>query len=231
MTTVGPNNHHDKWVAALEAKFEGKGPEFTEKEFNDLLSGFDVSTIGKSWCYQLLIRSSPKAVTDFPSSILYEELMAAYPAAKIILTTRSEDAWFESMAQTLHLAYSKSQAEPSKLAKMYNLHLWQNDFLANGREAFQKHNAGVRKAALEQGREVLLFDPTQGWDSLCEFLEKPKPEGLTYPCKDMWVGYKQMMKEVEAGSLTEGSITNKEDTILMPDAVKEGIKAAYIYTQ
>lgn len=43
MTTVGPSNHHDMWVAALEAKFEQKGAEFGKKEFDELLTGFDVS--------------------------------------------------------------------------------------------------------------------------------------------------------------------------------------------
>lgn len=42
MTTVGPNGHHDKWVAALEAKFENKGDEFGKKELDDLLQNFDV---------------------------------------------------------------------------------------------------------------------------------------------------------------------------------------------
>lgn len=44
MTTVGPNDHHDRWVAALEAKFEGKGTEFAKDEFDELFKGFDVST-------------------------------------------------------------------------------------------------------------------------------------------------------------------------------------------
>lgn len=43
MTTVGPNDHHDKWVAALEAKFEGKGKEFGKEEFEELFKGYDVS--------------------------------------------------------------------------------------------------------------------------------------------------------------------------------------------
>lgn len=43
MTTVGPCDHHDKWVAALEAKFEQKGTEFGKQEFDELLAGFDVS--------------------------------------------------------------------------------------------------------------------------------------------------------------------------------------------
>ncbi|TLD27953.1 NAD dependent epimerase/dehydratase [Venturia nashicola] len=43
MTSVGPNNHHDKWVSALEAKFENTGTEFTKQDFDGLLGDFDVS--------------------------------------------------------------------------------------------------------------------------------------------------------------------------------------------
>ncbi|CAG8974618.1 hypothetical protein HYALB_00009795 [Hymenoscyphus albidus] len=207
MTSVGPNKHHDKWVAALEAKFEGKGSQPSKKEFDELVGDFD-------------------AVSDFPCSIFYRELMTAYPDAQIILTTRSEDAWFESMSKTLHIAYVKAQSEPSKLAKTYNEHLWANDFPTHGREAFRKHNEGVQKAAAEQGREVLIFDATQGWESLCAFLEKPVP-AVSYPRKDMWVPYKNMVKEVEAGRLTEKAIT------LTKDHGKElpAFMASYIYTQ
>ncbi|KAJ4391004.1 hypothetical protein N0V93_004617 [Gnomoniopsis smithogilvyi] len=207
MTTVGPSNHHDKWVAALEAKFEQKGAEFAKKDFDELLAGFDI-------------------VSDIPCSIFYRELMTAYPEAHIILTTRDEDAWVESVSKTLYLAYSKAQAKPSKLASLYHLHLWGNDFLANGRKAFRQHNEGVLKAAAEQGRPVLQFDPSQGWKTLCNFLQKSIPS-IEYPRKDMWAGYKTMVKEVEAGRLTEDAITIKRQ--LGPQS--EGIKSAYIYTQ
>ncbi|QDS76098.1 hypothetical protein FKW77_006307 [Venturia effusa] len=208
MTSVGPNNHHDKWVAALEAKFEKNGNEFTKQAFDELLGDFD-------------------AVSDFPCSIFYRELMSAYPDASLILSTRSEDAWFTSMSKTLHLAYTKAQSSPSKLAKLYNHHLWGNDFLQYGREAFRTHNAGVIAAAAEQGRKVLLFDPSQGWHSLCHFLGKPVPQGVAYPSKDMWVPYKQMVQEVEAGRLTEDSITiGKTLGKALP-----AFMSAYIYTQ
>ncbi|KAI9048360.1 hypothetical protein LZ554_008152 [Drepanopeziza brunnea f. sp. 'monogermtubi'] len=208
MTTVGPNNHHDKWVAALEAKFEGKGPMPGRKEFDELLEDFD-------------------AVSDFPCSIFYRELMAAYPEARIILSTRSEDLWFDSMCKTLNLAFVNSKAEPSKLAKLYNLHLWANDFEANGRQAFRTHMAGVHAAAAELKRDVLEFDPSQGWETLCAFLEKPVPQGVAYPRKDMWVPYKKMTREIVAGQLTEESFKSKLD--YAKEAVP--INMAYIYTQ
>lgn len=167
-----------------------------------------------------------KVVSDIPCSIFYKELMTAYPAAHVILTTRDEDAWVESVSKTLHLAYSKAKAKPSKLASLYHLHLWGDDFLANGRKAFRQHNRAVLEAAADQGRKVLVFDPSQGWESLCEFLQKPVP-AVAYPCKDMWASYKAMVKEVEAGRLTEDAITIKRPI----GAQGEGIKSAYIYTQ
>lgn len=154
--------------------------------------------------------------------------MTAYPSARIILTTRDEDVWYESMAKTLHLAYAKAQATPSQLAKLYNLHMWGDDFLAHGREAFRKHNHDVQKTAAEYGRQVLVFDPSQGWDSLCEFLELPVPKDLSYPNTDMWSGYKELVKEVEAGRLTEDAIIVKDRGTALPN---DKIWSAYIYTQ
>lgn len=153
--------------------------------------------------------------------------MTAYPTAPVILTTRDEDAWVESISKTLHLAYVKAQAKPSKLASLYHLHLWGDDFLANGRKAFRQHNQAVLDVAAQQGRQVLVFDPSQGWESLCGFLQKPVP-AVAYPRKDMWAGYKAMVKEVEAGRLTEDAITIKRQLRVQKG---EGIKSAYIYTQ
>jgi hypothetical protein len=34
-----------------------------------------------------------QAVTDIPHLLFAEELMAAYPEAKIVLTTRNVDSW------------------------------------------------------------------------------------------------------------------------------------------
>lgn len=168
-------------------------------------------------------------MSDIPCSIFYKELMTAYPTAPVILTTRDEDAWVESVSRTLHLAYAKARARPSELARLYHLHLWGDDFLANGRGAFRRHNQAVLDAAAEQGRQVLVFDPSQGWDSLCGFLQKPVPAGVAYPRRDMWAGYKAMVREVEAGRLTEDAITIKRQ--LRSQQEGEGIKSAYIYTQ
>lgn len=42
-----------------------------------------------------------KAVADYPASIFPEELLAAYPEAKVILTIRGEDEWYKFMMATV----------------------------------------------------------------------------------------------------------------------------------
>lgn len=43
MREVGKNKHQQQWVAALEAKFEGKGKPFGREEFDALLGGCSVN--------------------------------------------------------------------------------------------------------------------------------------------------------------------------------------------
>ena len=42
-----------------------------------------------------------RATVDWPSTAYYKELMAHYPAAKVVLTVRDPDAWYQSAAETI----------------------------------------------------------------------------------------------------------------------------------
>lgn len=42
MREVGKNQHADRWVQALEAKFDGIGKPYGRAEFDELFSGFAV---------------------------------------------------------------------------------------------------------------------------------------------------------------------------------------------
>jgi hypothetical protein len=44
MREVGKNSHQSKWIAALEAKFEGKSQPFGRHEFDEIFQGFNVGT-------------------------------------------------------------------------------------------------------------------------------------------------------------------------------------------
>src|SRR6266700_3885094 len=42
-----------------------------------------------------------ESVVDFPGAVFWREITAHYPAAKVILTVRSPQAWYESAVKTI----------------------------------------------------------------------------------------------------------------------------------
>ncbi|KAI1082310.1 P-loop containing nucleoside triphosphate hydrolase protein [Whalleya microplaca] len=180
MREVGKNNHQGLWLEALEAKFEGKGEPWNREKFDQILGGFE-------------------ALSDIPAAIFYNELLAAYPEAAVILTRRPEDKWFDSMMATIWHAHThRPVPDPSPMAalgiKTQKL-LWDNDFPANGRRAYRAHNDLVREAA--KGRKFLEYQPGDGWAPLCEFLGLDVPED-PYPRDDDWVEYKREVVEKDS---------------------------------
>lgn len=67
---------NEMWLEALEAKYDGKGKPYGRAEFDKLLGH----------C---------QAVSDIPALCFAEELIAAYPEAKVILTVRDVDSWYQ----------------------------------------------------------------------------------------------------------------------------------------
>ncbi|KUI61882.1 hypothetical protein VP1G_11349 [Cytospora mali] len=164
-------------------KFKGKGSTWQREDFEKILAGFE-------------------GVADFPASIFPEELVNAYPEAAIILSIRPEDAWVRSMMSTLWHAYTnmppnESSPKPS-LATTFHTLCWGNDFPANGREYFRKHNGTVRDLGKDRKRKFLEWDVKDGWAPLCAFLDVPVPN-VAFPRHDDWLPYKQSV-EKQTGS-------------------------------
>ncbi|CAI4211901.1 unnamed protein product [Parascedosporium putredinis] len=201
MRDVGKNKHQDLWVEAIEAKFEGKGTAWTRDEFDRILSGYE-------------------AVADYPAAIFPEELIAAYPEASIILTTRTADSWLASMTTTLwHHHVNQPADDPGPLATLrrkYHAHCWGNDLPAHGRRFFGEHNERARKAAevavaeskaAGEGhaeRKFLELPVGAGWEPLCQFLGVPVPE-VSYPRSDDWFEYKKEVAKREEASAESAS--------------------------
>ncbi|KAL3419133.1 hypothetical protein PVAG01_09355 [Phlyctema vagabunda] len=175
MREVGKNQHQGPWIAALQSKYEGKGEVFGREQFDSIFQGFS-------------------GVSDYPAAIFPEELIRAYPESKIILTTRDEELWEKSMLATLvhaHTAGSAPDAKPSamrSLADLYHKHVWDNDIPKNGRRAFREHNELVAKVSPKE--RFLEYQVKDGWDPLCEFLEKDIPN-IPFPRSDDWLSYKK----------------------------------------
>lgn len=136
--------------------------------------------------YRRFFRGYRSAV-DWPTCEFYRELMALYPDAKVLLTVRDPDAWYDSMRETLWVVrgalpwwYSRS------IVRMHEAVFWQSRF--NGEftnrertiEVYLSHIAEVRRT-VPPGR-LLEFRIEEGWAPLCRFLDVPVPEGVSFPC-------------------------------------------------
>ncbi|XXH04670.1 hypothetical protein Hte_011089 [Hypoxylon texense] len=181
MREVGKNHHQALWIEALDAKFEGRGEPYDREKFDRILGNYE-------------------ALSDYPAAIFPSELLAAYPDAAVILSTRrAEDAWLASMEATLWHAHTHALApNPSPmapLAERYHRHCWGGDLPRYGAAAYRAHNALVRRVAREMGRGVLEYRPGDGWEPLCAFLGVEDVPTEPFPRSDDWAEYK---KTVEA---------------------------------
>jgi hypothetical protein len=122
-----------------------------------------------------------QATVDWPSCHFYRELAEKYPAAKVILTVRDPLSWFESMSNTT-LRVIRQGMQSGRIQPQGNLGtelvvkaaLDGNIDDANlAAAAFNRHSAEVI-ANIDPDR-LLIFDVKQGWQPLCEHLDRPVP--------------------------------------------------------
>jgi hypothetical protein len=129
------------------------------------------------------IFSGFSATTDHPACRYWRELAEHYPRAKIILTVRDADSWFDSISRTImsppHVAFFDQTAIGKVLNEtVYSMFDHRLDDRAYMTERFRSWNQSVMDEA-PAGR-LLVFDPRQGWEPLCHFLELPVPD-TPYP--------------------------------------------------
>jgi hypothetical protein len=174
-----PRLNFSLWIEALRAKFYPETVTSAMKtpwgvnEFDRLLGDFD-------------------GVSDVPSICFAEELIAAYPEAKVILNNRDVDAWLRSMDGTAGRTLrwrgwaTLAKWDPALIGPwwehgqlvMPTVYGTMSDFSAHGpaREAFHVHYARVRAAVEGQDARLLEYKVQDGWGPLCKFLGKPVPE-------------------------------------------------------
>lgn len=139
-----------------------------------------------------------RATVDWPGCHYYRELMDAFPDAKVILTIREPDQWYESMANTLYSLQvaaearlldrqeqreSRPAAPPAPGAP--GARIWRDTFSgrfedrAHAIEVFERHNAEVVRTVPPS--RLLIYQVSQGWGPLCAFLGVPPPDDQAFP--------------------------------------------------
>jgi hypothetical protein len=129
-----------------------------------------------------------RATVDWPSCNLWETHAALYPDAKVILSTRSPEAWYDSVMNTIYKAstqMARSTDPDLKRCGDFACEIaWQYVFdnrIEDRAYAIGVYNAHVErvKATLPKAR-LLVFDAKEGWEPLCRFLGVAAP-AETYP--------------------------------------------------
>jgi Sulfotransferase domain len=132
-----------------------------------------------------------RVTVDLPGCVFYREPMENYPEAKVILTVRDPERWYDSVRQTILFTSGTFPQwalllSPRMLVFQRMLdRLW--DRLFRGRfedrafaiDVFNRHNEQVRRDV--PADRLLVYEIGQGWGPLCAFLGVPGPEGKPFP--------------------------------------------------
>lgn len=161
------------WSRAFEAKYHSNGPPFTRSDWDNLLGKYG-------------------AVTDAPAACFADELIAAYPEAKVVLVERDIESWYRSFQVIIDNYYARFNTilailEPQFIGPFFGLFAYilrdrkgffragnKQELQDNARLIYKEHNAHVR--AITPKERLLNFQLKEGWGPLCEFLGKEIPE-------------------------------------------------------
>jgi len=124
------------------------------------------------------------ASVDFPVCIYYRELMEIFPKAKIILTHRDPELWWNSFIRLQNLV-NKARLLSFCVPRLQKVSCFTekiiiDDFFdgklekQNCIKIFERHNASVR-ATVPKDR-LLDYNIKQGWEPLCDFLNVKIPD-------------------------------------------------------
>jgi hypothetical protein len=142
-----------------------------------------------------------RATVDWPGAYFWRELIAAHPDAKVILTVRDPDRWYESARSTIYAA-SAARTATLQARLLTGLLAWLDpragrgfrtvqetvwDGTVRGRfldrdealRIFAAHNQEVQETV--PADRLLVFDVKEGWEPLCAFLGLRVPAGEPFP--------------------------------------------------
>ena len=136
-----------------------------------------------------------QSTCDWPSARFYEDLIDYYPDAKVILTVRDGESWVRSMRETVwgvyfgdsvlhHVSDARACIDPQwrRFIELMNRMNWEEGGALTGDhqsdqgliEIMERWNGQVQQTV--PAERLLVWNPKEGWDPLCEFLEVDVPD-------------------------------------------------------
>ena len=132
------------------------------------------------------------ATVDWPGAAYWRQLAEEFPDAKIILTVRDAQDWYDSVNNTIFRMFGYGPADTrvatardvvpglDVFTDFHRRMIWDGFFAGRfaDREyairVYEEHNAAVRRDA--PADRLLTVPPGAGWGPLCEFLGVPIPD-------------------------------------------------------
>jgi hypothetical protein len=130
------------------------------------------------------------STVDWPSARYYRELMSHYPEAKVLLSVRDPEEWVSSMRQTVwgifhgdsvmhHMCSARAVVDPlwRRYLQLMRDMTWEQETGVLAGETYSDEGlAAVMIRWNESVQEtvpadrLLVWNPCEGWDPLCDFL-------------------------------------------------------------
>jgi hypothetical protein len=134
-----------------------------------------------------------EATLDWPGAFFYEELIETYPDAKVLLSVRDPEAWARSMLDTIWgVLYGDTLIHDLSSARVrvddgwrqyidLMTNMWRKSGLLDGVVDADTLARGMERYVDEvkanvPAERLLVWNATDSWEPLCEFLGAPVPE-------------------------------------------------------
>lgn len=123
-----------------------------------------------------------RSTTDYPGCCFWRELMDYFPAAKVLLSVRDADGWFDSISSTLFASAFREKALQSPMAELHRFFTVGIEDRLDDREFMTSYFNRWNQAVIDivPADRLLVFSSGDGWGPLCSFLGVSIPDA-PYP--------------------------------------------------
>jgi hypothetical protein len=130
-----------------------------------------------------------RATVDWPAAAFWRELVEESPDAKVLLSLRDADRWYDSVRDTIYHTLTRELPDevPETLRAFHAMIrelIFDRTFggrlgdREHAKRVFEAHNQAVVDAIPPS--KLLVYRPGDGWEPLCRFLDVPVP-GEPFP--------------------------------------------------
>jgi len=126
-----------------------------------------------------------RSTVDWPAAAFWRELVEHYPDAKVLLSRRDADRWYDSVMNTIYpvLTQGPPKRAPETLRDFHEMVyalIFERTFegrledRTDAKRVFEAHNQAVIDAI--PASRLLVYQPGDGWAPICRFLDVPVPD-------------------------------------------------------